>query len=146
MNFFWKKEFTDDTTDNAELNPEVHIGKLKFGGLYCYDCGIILNVLGTPLMHQKEVTFENGTSMKNHQFEQCPRCKQKMVEPGVQTGVSTCDSFTWTGMFQKKKIESLKKEKQKMIYDSEGNEYTPKQFLNAIKSSVVDFQSYMEFR
>lgn len=157
MNYFWKEEnikeifpeFKIKKTDEYELNPMVHIGKKNFAGLYCYNCGIILNVLGTPWLHQSEVFFQNGSSVKNTQLSTCPKCGKKNSdpEPNTQTGISTCHSFTWTGMFQKEKLQELKKEKRKLIYDEDGDEYTPKQFLDSTKESVIaEFQTYTQFR
>ena len=139
-NFYWKaiprelKKYranvekyigaVDDNPDNVLL----HIGKRSVAGLYCHNCGTTLNKHGTNYVHDWEHT---------NWYKQCPICGRE--------GVSVI-SFCWTIMKHKWIVERLYNEncKEKLIVDEYGNEYTPTEFRDEVRTPI-EFQSCCEF-
>jgi hypothetical protein len=109
-------------------NVLLHIGKRSAAGLYCHDCGITLNKYGTDYVHD---------SMYDDWYEVCPICGRK--------GTPIC-SFRWTMLRHKWLIEALTNEgwTAKMIVDEYDEEYTPLEFLIAVKTPI-EYQACCEF-
>lgn len=141
-NFYWKRiprEFEKYKSNVEKIsvyggfeknneNVLKHIGKRSSAGMYCYECGTTLNKYGTDHLHDYEYS---------EWYEVCPICGKE--------GTPIC-SFRWTIMLHKWLIDLYVKKGRttKMIVDEYGEEYTPQEFLQAVKTPV-EYQMCCEF-
>lgn len=140
-NFYWKKipkeferykanveKISVYGVDNNNENVLKHIGKRSGAGAYCYHCGVTLNKHGTDRVHDCDYS---------EWYKRCSICGRE--------GVATI-SFRWTFLRQKWLIQVLAMERnnEKCIVDEYGKEYTPQEFLQAVKTPI-EFQSCCEF-
>ena len=138
-NFYWKalpqefkrykanvEKYIGDCDDTG--NVLLHIGKWSAAGKYCYECGTTLNKHGTDHLHDCEYS---------EWYKRCPICGRE--------GSPLC-TFCWTFMKHKWLIEELAEDgcKRKLIVDENGEDYTPLEFLVAVKTPI-EYQMCCEF-
>jgi len=150
-NYYWKNS-------EKSNNIQEHIGKRNAAGLYCWDCGTVLNLGGSNEIH-------NGNSPWNEQLDSCPSCgaeynKDETLEnsavgaelgfgkiTGEKQGLKSCCSFTWTLMKHLWKIQNLSDNvnREKVIINEYGEEFTADEFLQMLKGCPIQCQLPREF-
>jgi hypothetical protein len=148
-NFYWKdSKQTDGIQD--------HIGKRSAAGYYCWDCGTTLLQSGDRNIHYSEY--------EKNWLKFCPSCfaeieKETITESSAGTelgfnkitggkkGIKTCCSFTWTLMKHLWKIQNLcdNVNKEKVIINEYGDEFSAEEFLQMLKGCPVQYQYPNEF-
>jgi hypothetical protein len=132
-NFYWLDKYAPKNPFPEEpcYDLHVHIGKRSMAGLYCWECGSTLCSEGSD-----GIPYDASTWL-----DECPACGQKATgnPPRDKKGVTGCNSFTWTQMSHKKKLEWYRDEgcTYAAVRDEYGKTYTPQEFLENALGIVV---------
>ena len=138
-NFYWKKEqswmkeYTDEILNFEEddINPIIHIGKRSAAGEYCEKCGVTLCKGG-----EREVHFSN-----TEWYKECPSCHSR-------EHIKYVCSFTWTMRRHLDELMRLvsEKNKEKVVVDEYGEEFTAEEFLSKeLNNCVITNQDFARF-
>jgi len=158
-NFYWKHKLETADSDEADMNPSIHIGKRSAAGLYCWDCMTTLCRGG-----EKEVHTSRYYYPERQWHPECPKCgKTKeesteehsagMVELGFQKpitkrlkGISSCSSFTFAQTPANVKQACLDHHNDVIIINEYKQEYTGKQFLDMLRFNCpIEFLAIEEW-